>query len=155
MELDSNIHKTVDGGATWVELFDLEFMKENKNANRVKQLVMDPNDSNRLYVSSPVGIMRSHDGGTNWEFIDTLIERGAAQNSSIKNIVVMPNEPETILFSVGQQIHKTVDNGVTWKTIENFPSTRTITEMGVHSDREGVIFAGTEFVEQEKKGFIK
>lgn len=155
MELERNIHKSTDGGATWTELFDADYKKANGNATKVKQLVMDPNNSRTLYISTPDGIYKSTDAGATWNYIVTLIEKGVDQNNSIANITIKQGSPEVIMFSVGKVIHKSVNAGVTWKTIENFPSTRRITTIATHPHIPDVIYAGTEKVEQQKKGFIR
>ncbi len=154
LELERNIYRTVDGGASWSPLFSEEFRAATDTIDIVRSLVMDPNSAQTLYTVTPDGIYRSIDSGSSWSYITTLIANGADQNSSIRNLVVIPGSPDTILFTQERIIHKTEDNGTTWKTIENFPSGRRITALAVDSDRPDIIYAGTELVE-EKKGLIR
>lgn len=155
LELDQSIHKTVDNGLSWNSLFDSEFKEEFKGYGRVKSMFMDPNNSQVLFITTPQGILKTYDGGVSWEYFETLIERGTQKNAQINNVVVTPGDSNSVLFSVGKLIHKTTDSGATWKTIETFPSTRKIIDFLIDPTNPDIIYAGTVFVEEKKKGFFR
>src|SRR5581483_3462870 len=58
----AGIFKTVDGGAHWTRL-------ESTNTTDfyfVNDLVISPNNSQRIYAATNVGVRRSLDGGATW-----------------------------------------------------------------------------------------
>ncbi len=58
----AGIFKTTDGGANWTRLEGTR----NENFFYVNDLVISPNDRNRLYAATQTGVWRSGDGGANW-----------------------------------------------------------------------------------------
>lgn len=58
----AGIFKTTDGGANWIRLEGTE----NSDFFYVNDLVISPNDRNRIYAATQTGVWRSADGGTNW-----------------------------------------------------------------------------------------
>lgn len=153
LELDHALHKSVDGGFTWVNLLDEDYTEQSgKNSTRVKQLSLDPNNTSTLYLSSSQGISRSTDRGETWVPLSTLIERGAEENSSILNMTVTPGDSSTLYFTVGRLIHKSMDTGNTWKTIETFPSQRKITSLIIHPEQSSTLYASVQKQEKERRG---
>jgi len=58
----AGIFKTTDGGANWTRLDGTR----NENFFYVNDLVVSPNDRNRVYAATRTGVWRSTDGGANW-----------------------------------------------------------------------------------------
>ena len=58
----AGIFKTTDGGANWTRLESTT----NENFFYVNDLVISPNDKNRIYAATRTGVWRSPDGGANW-----------------------------------------------------------------------------------------
>ncbi len=58
----AGIFKTTDGGANWTRLEGTR----NENFFYVNDLVISPNDKNRIYAATRTGVWRSNDGGANW-----------------------------------------------------------------------------------------
>ncbi len=155
LELDRTVYKSTDGGATWNDIF-IEWPVDEKGLlGVVKRLYMNDGNSDDLYLSTTEGLWHSVDGGTSWDFVTTLIARGAPENSEVAAFAVRPDISSTLFFTVGQIIHKSVDSGATWETIETFPSARKITWLQIDRDDPSIMFAGTEFVEEKSGGFIK
>ncbi|MFH1426660.1 MAG: hypothetical protein ABIG66_04525 [Candidatus Kerfeldbacteria bacterium] len=155
LELDKAIHKSTDGGNTWVNLYNEEFDADFHRAAQVKTFAMDANNADTLYATSKEGLIKTTNGGGNWEFVNTLIERGADENAAISAVTTIPGQPDTLIFAVGRIIHKSIDGGRTWKTIENFPSQRSITYMVVDPEDPNRLIAGVEQPEKEQRGLIQ
>ncbi|HKQ76041.1 MAG TPA: hypothetical protein VJ810_20270, partial [Blastocatellia bacterium] len=58
----AGIFKTTDGGVNWTRLEGTK----NLNFYYVNDLVISPNDRNRVYAATQTGVWRTIDGGTNW-----------------------------------------------------------------------------------------
>ncbi|HLD22087.1 MAG TPA: hypothetical protein VJB65_04265, partial [Patescibacteria group bacterium] len=160
LELDTTIHKSVDGGNTWTDLFTTEtfeqFKKDQKagGAHTVKRFTMDPNHPDTLYVVTADGIIKTTNGGMNWSFVNTLIERGAEQNAEIQNIVIHPKDSNTLFLTVGHLIHVTHDGGNTWSTIADFPSSGIITTCIIHPENTDILYAGVQVIKKKRTGFF-
>ena len=61
----AGIFKTTDAGNTWSVLDSSE---DQLGFRYVKDIVVSPNDGNRVYAATSTGIMRSLDGGATWSF---------------------------------------------------------------------------------------
>lgn len=153
-ELDRGVHKTIDGGKNWTDLYSEDFLKQYRKAEQVKHVALSPNNDNVLYTVSKEGILYTTDGGVTWQFMKTLIEQGVDQNTGIANITVKPGEPSTILFTVGRLIHKTTDGGASWNSIESFPSSRNISYLTLHPNNPDLILAGVQEVEEKRGGLL-
>ncbi len=128
------VYKSVDGGATWKNV-GLE------KSEHIGQIVIDPRDSNVVYVASqgPLwnsggdrGLYKTTDGGKNWKkILDISPETGVSE------VVYNPRNPD-VLYAVAYQrrrhvwtlinggpesaIHKSIDGGATWaKAVSGFP----------------------------------
>lgn len=161
---EQQIYQTTNGGefidgadninSGWTVLLTKEFKSQFENGHRVTDMVLDPNDSTVLYMVTRRGLMRGANNGTEWSDIVTLVGVGEQKNDTIKNFTVTPGNSNEFFFSLGHAIHHSTDGGETWKIIENFPSTRTITELIVDFQTPNVMYAGVEAVEK-KGGLIK
>lgn len=59
----AGIFSTIDGGANWTQLSDTA---SNPSFYFVNDLVVSPNDSQRIYAGTTNGVWRSLNGGTTW-----------------------------------------------------------------------------------------
>ncbi len=127
----------------------VDFKKTFGKAEEVLQLTVDPNNPNVVYTSSERGILRSADGGENWQWLNTLIERDSDQNLEIRNMRVMPGKSNTIVFTIGRLIHKSTDGGKTWVVIDNFPSVRTIASLVFDPEEPEIVYSGVQEVKKK------
>jgi hypothetical protein len=58
----AGIFKTTDAGANWTQLSNTN----TADFHYVNDLIVSPNNSQRLYAATRTGVWRSTDGGTNW-----------------------------------------------------------------------------------------
>lgn len=63
----AGIFKTIDGGATWVQLG----ATATADFHYVSKIVVSPNAPQRLYAATSTGVHRSTDGGTTWTAVRT------------------------------------------------------------------------------------
>ena len=123
------VYKSVDGGATWKKV-GLE------KSEHIGQIVIDPRDSNVVYVASqgPLwssggdrGLYKTTNGGKDWKkLLDISPETGVSE------VVYDPRNPD-VLYAVAYQrrrhvwtlinggpesaIHKSLDGGTTWQKV--------------------------------------
>lgn len=125
------VYRSDDAGNTWRNV-------GLKNSEHIGRIVIDPRDSNVVYVASqgPLwapggdrGLYKTADGGKTWKKILEISE-----NTGVSDIAMEPGNPDTLLVSSYQRrrhqwtlidggpesgIYKSTDAGVTWKRIKS------------------------------------
>lgn len=123
------VYKSLDGGKTWRSM-GLE------NTRHIHRIIIDPNDSNTVYVGaigSPWGehgergVYRTRDGGKNWEKV-----LFANNRTGVAELVMDPSNPNKLIAAMwehkrdpwffksggpGSGLFITYDGGDTWKEI--------------------------------------
>ncbi len=123
------VYVSRDGGKSWES-------KGLSESEHIGNIVIDPTDSNTIYVASqgPLwsaggerGLYKSTDGGESWEKI-----LGVGEYTGVNEVVMHPDDPQTLLAATHQRfrnvaalmnggpesgIHKSTDGGATWREL--------------------------------------
>jgi photosystem II stability/assembly factor-like uncharacterized protein len=123
------IYRSDDSGRSWRNL-------GLKDSQHIARIVIDPRDSNVVYVASqgPLwspggdrGVFKTADGGKTWKNVLTISE-----NTGVTDIAIDPSNPDRLLAASYQRrrhqwtlidggpesaIYKSDDAGITWKRI--------------------------------------
>ena len=123
------VYKSLDGGKSWKNV-------GLKASEHVGKIVIDPRDSNVVYVAAqgPLwapggdrGLYKTTDGGATWNAVLTISE-----NTGVTDVVIDPRDPDTLVAAAWQRrrhvftlidggpesgLHKTTDGGKTWRRI--------------------------------------
>lgn len=92
----AGIFKTTNGGGSWTQLpgtttFDFYF---------VNDIVISPNDKNRIYAATQTGVMRTLDGGTTWTKVhDPIGPRGVTVNSGCLDLAIRTDKTTDEVFA--------------------------------------------------------
>ena len=136
------VYKSIDGGANWtfIGLGD---------TNRIGDLLVDPSDSNRIYVAAlgPLyskggdrGIFVSQDAGKTWEKVlpgnktTGFIDLSIASNGDVYASAWQRERKawDFIESGNGSQLYKSEDHGKSWKKLNNgLPSGKFVGRIGV------------------------
>lgn len=129
----SGIHKSTDGGETWVELSNgLPTIPSQKG--RIS-IAIAPSNPNVLYAryanasGSIQGVYRSDDGGDTWTTRNSSSLQNVGFHWWFRGIVIDPTD-EDVIYNVDFIVQKSTDGGNTWFTA--FP--------GVHVDQHALAF---------------
>ena len=123
------VYKSLDGGKSWTNV-------GLKNSQHIGQIVIDPRDSNVVYVAAqgPLwsaggdrGLYKTIDGGKTWELI---LSKG--EYTGANEVHLDPRDPDVVYASLHQRfrnvaalmdggpesgIHKSTDGGQTWREL--------------------------------------
>ena len=117
--------KTIDGGATWVEL-DSMWRSDDKAYRDAHRLLVTPWDPRTLFFASGVGVYKSSDGGIVWRLCQGLNDRNAYPD------VLVASSSDRTIFVGGPvdvpgdwpggdptgTICRSNDDGATWIALE-------------------------------------
>src|SRR5262249_54568082 len=80
---------------------------------RVTCVVIDPQESRRVYAGVEIGgVRRSLDGGDTWEsFTEGL------SSQDIHGLAISPRQPRTLLASTNNDINRSRDDGERWEPL--------------------------------------
>lgn len=125
------VYKSLDGGKTWKNV-------GMKNSEHIGKIVIDPRNSNVVYVAAqgPLwndggerGLYKTIDGGQTWKRVLHISEM-----TGISEVVFDPRDPDVLVVSSYQRrrhvwtlinggpesgIHKSTDAGATWRQIKS------------------------------------
>ena len=125
------VYKSLDGGKSWTNM-------GLKNSQHIGNIVVDPRDSNVVYVAAqgPLwsaggerGLYKTSDGGKIWKLI-----LSAGEYTGANEVHLDPRNPDVIYASLHQRfrnvaalmdggpesgIHKSIDAGKTWRKLTN------------------------------------
>jgi hypothetical protein len=105
------IFKTTDAGATWTQLPSTN----NSDFYYVNDVVISPNDSNRLYAATRAGVYVSNDAGATW----TQTRAGTSFVGCTEIAVRQDTGPDDVVFAafgsfVAEGLFRSTDSGATW-----------------------------------------
>jgi len=114
------IFKSTDAGASWTFLTDT-----SAGFEYVQQIVISPNDSNRLYAGTRTGVWRSDDAGATWDIVLANPTYASGPSSTVGCIVgctdlVVRNDtnPDTLFAAFGSLqsdgLYRSSNGGDSW-----------------------------------------
>jgi cysteine-rich repeat protein len=126
------VYKSTDAGANWspanTGLTDLTGI----------QLVMDPTDSDTLYVATFAGVFKTTDAGANWSPATTGIT-----STNLQALAIDPATP-SILYAgtFGDGVFKTIDGGGSWAASNTGLPSGFVQELAVDPFNPTTLYAG-------------
>ena len=165
------LHKTDDGGRTWKTIsedltaFDPKYrmrsggpIDEDISGEEYYAVLYaiqeSPLQKGVIWTGSNDGLFHlTRDGGTSWKNVTPEMPEGGR----VSNIEASPHDPAKAYFAIYRDylgdetpyLYRTEDFGETWKLISRtdngFPEDHPIRVVREDTEREGLLFAGTEF----------
>ena len=137
------VYRSLDGGASWKNM-------GLKTSEHIGSIVVDPRDSNVVYVASqgPLwsaggerGVFKTTDGGATWNRI-----LGKGEYTGANEVVMDPSNPDVLYAAMHQRfrnvaallnagpesgIHKSTDGGATWTELKKGLPSRDMGKIGL------------------------
>ncbi|MBU4369430.1 hypothetical protein KKG58_01560 [Patescibacteria group bacterium] len=119
--LNQEIFRSENHGIDWKSL--KERYHSFSGAEKIHQLVFNPNFPDALISISEAGLLHTEDGGQNWTEYK-LITSG--DKVEIYSFAVHPQNTDIIYYATNKTLYKSIDNGENWITkpipSKNFPN---------------------------------
>lgn len=131
------LFRTNDKGATWQHLDGVSKFPESA---QIEILVMDNRNPNVLYTGSQTGLLKSTDGGQNWERVDIIIPPNSVP---VTAIALDPVRASYLYYGAGNVLYRSQDNGQTW-TMRPIATGRKIQVITIDSKDSDVVYLGVQ-----------
>ncbi len=99
--VDHGTYRSTDAGESWEPV--------SSEAGVMGPILVDPRDSDTLYVSSMQGFRKSTDGGATWRTVARI------PGEMVMSISQGWENPDTFYAANGQQVLKSTDGGESWR----------------------------------------
>jgi hypothetical protein len=121
----------LDGGTTWNAYNSGLSMKE------VRDLAIDPTNSDIVFAATSRGLYKTADGGQNW------VRTSLTSYSEVYSVLVNSEEPNNIYASMKGRVYHSTDGGSTWNELGSGISySDYILSLAYKHGTPDVIFAG-------------
>ncbi len=129
---NGSLFRSTDEGATWAG--------SNNGIPRydsIFTLAVDPFDPSVVYAGRSYDLVKSKDGGANWQ---SLLQAGGPM--AFRGMAVDPVTPGILYYGFGNAIRKTADGGATWQT-RQLPAGAVVSGIAIDPAAPNVLYAST------------
>lgn len=142
----SGIYKSEDKGQTWRGFIE-EFAEiHTKSANKINDLSLSQADGKTVIAATDAGLIRSFDGGGNWQLIDLV---PPSKSTVINSVAIFYNDSKIIYYITDTSFGWSEDNGVTWSS-KKLPTGRRGISLAVDYENPDIIYLGVKEPVEEK-----
>ncbi|KPJ86170.1 hypothetical protein AMJ57_00155 [Parcubacteria bacterium SG8_24] len=133
---NTGIWRTDDGGANWQDLS--EVYRSFSGSMEFMDMVLGVSDPNTVIFASKYGLLRSTNGGDEWESIELLTTPGS---TAIYSVTVDPKDVNNIYYGTATTFYRSQNGGVNWVP-KKLPSSRAATFLLVDSLNPSTVYMG-------------
>lgn len=133
---NKGLYRTGDRGVNWTDL--TQSFSGYSRALQIENLVIDPSQSNVLYMTSAYGLLRSDDGGDSWRSINILVPPEALP---VQDIAIDRNNFRKLHMSAGSKIYISDDEGENW-SVKSLDTGKNAELIRIDPRNPKVIFVG-------------
>lgn len=143
---ETGLYESSNGGGSFEHLTDKirvnrrdsEVFLYSSRPNDYRQLAINPNNPENLYLTTNLGVFESNNGGSSWNYVNMPFRQ---QDASPFAIAFAQTGEEVIYASIGEVILKTTDGGSSW-TSSDTGTNGLVTTIVVSRNLAQIAFAG-------------
>lgn len=133
---EKGVYYTKDRGGSWNNLDDV--LKENNLKAGVKDIIFTAEETEKIYLATAYGLLRSDDLGETWNKIELITPE---KKSAINAIAVNPNNYQEIYYVTNTTFFRTSDGGENWTPIK-LPTARPGWELLIDPLNPNILYMG-------------
>ncbi len=137
------MYKSLDEGKTWIKINKglIEGEVGTAMALGVNSILLDHQDSKRLFIGTSKGIFTSDDSGLNWRTSNKGLSKGSRFVSSL---LMDPGDSRILYAGTGEGIYKSTDQGQNWMISSSGLTNVVIWSMALDPKDSSTLYAGTQ-----------
>lgn len=130
------IYKSSNKGKTWQSFEDA--LEGFSQAERVENLLIDPQNTNILYAGSEYGLLTSKNSGQTWQEVAIIMP---PESKPVLSLAIDPQNTNHLYYGAGSILYRSLDQGINW-TVHELNSGRNIKSIIIDPIESGVVFVG-------------
>ncbi|MDP1623502.1 MAG: hypothetical protein Q8M08_14310 [Bacteroidales bacterium] len=111
----SGIYRSVNGGLNWAPINN-GFMSFSPTPRTTRRIIINPQNSNQLFVATSEGIFRTNDALAQYPTWQRMTSGLDLSDMAYRGLEFKPGTPTTV-YASGKDIYRSEDGGNTWKSI--------------------------------------
>lgn len=148
--LRDGIFRTANAGKDWQALqkIYIEYLKNKDKNNRgvrtYRELAFSPRGNDTIIFASDYGLLKSSNGGINWQEIPTLLPPSNTQyrdEDKIKSLVINPKNSQQIYYGTERNLYRSFDGGQNW-LVSDLPSSRMANSLVLDNKYDNILYMG-------------
>lgn len=136
------VWKTIDGGGSWNDVS--ESIKKIRSGTEIKRLVISNSDPNILILASKYNLLRSKDGGANWEELTLPDKPGTIE---VYALAIDSKDANNLYYSSAKSFYRSRNAGASWST-SKLPTARAASFLLIDALEPSVIYMGAMKLEK-------
>lgn len=134
----NGLYRSQEGGVN-AKNITKEISKMSNNSNDFNFIETDPNNANWVYAVGSAGILRSKNGGNDWEKIKPLDD---PQTFPVKSLAIKQGNSNEMVYGAARAIYKSDNQGVNWMTFQ-MADPKSVKVLKYSSTDPQIIYMGT------------
>lgn len=131
------VWRSSDAGVKWEDI-SVPVKAIDRKALNINDIAIKKTDPATILLGTAYGLIVTHNGGTTWETLPTVIENNTVP---IQTVALDPDAKPIVYFSVENKIHRSIDNGAHW-SVAQLPTARQINQLIIDEANSAVLYAG-------------
>lgn len=141
---DSGIFRSINNGGEWQNIS--ESLKKNKKIFTNLKIFFDAAQNDSIYIVSKYGIIRSDDGGANWEILNLITPPLGAD---IYSFAINTKNSNHIYYGTATTLYRSDDRGKNW-SVKKLPSNSIASHLLIDTVNPGILYLGTKLPAPKK-----
>jgi len=133
----NGIFKTSDSGVNWIDLG--QGLADYSGSHEYKGMSIDQSENDSLVLVSKFGMLKTIDGGSNWQVIELL---PGEKKTEIYSLAVNSKNGDEIYYTTRNTLVKTIDGGDTWSSLR-LPFVRIANRILINPEDTNILYLGT------------